>query len=193
MQGTSTAKELLLELQRAYWLPPFSASAVRTTIETMSEMYRDSRELQRLEGVDMQDPRDSAAPMVRVLMMLRNRDMLLTYLRQRMERVEEARWDVAGQLPEEALEVLSPNERVYVREYEELLAEYQSEYDIDLTLNTKPPTDLYIRVLVVQDVGEIVGPESGATLDLRKGDPLFLRRRDVEPLIRQGLLVHIDG
>ena len=82
---------------------------------------------------------------------------------------------------------------MYVREYEELLAEYQSEYDIDLTLNTKPPTDLYIRVLVVQDVGEIVGPESGATLDLRKGDTLFLRRRDVEPLIRQGLLVHIDG
>ena len=193
MQETATAKELLLDLKRAHWLPPFAATAVRTVVETMSEMYRDSRDLQRLEGIDMRDPKDSAAPMVRVLTMLRNRDMLLCYLRHRMERIEEARWDVAGKLPAEALELLSPNEREYDREYEALLAEYQSEYDIDLTLNSKPPSDLYIKVLVVQDVGEIVGAESGATIDLRAGDTLFLRRRDVEQFIRQGQLVHIDS
>ena len=193
MQETRTAKELLLDLKRAHWLPPFAAAEVRTVVETMSEMYRDSRDLQRLEGIDMRDPKDSAAPMVRVLTMLRNRDMLLCYLRHRMERIEEARWDVAGKLPAEALELLSPNEREYDREYEALLAEYQSEYDIDLTLNSKPPSDLYIKVLVVQDVGEIVGAESGATIDLRAGDTLFLRRRDVEQFIRQGQLVHIDS
>ena len=60
MQETATARELLHELQRAHWLPPYKASSVRTVVETMSEMYRDSRELQRLDGVDMRDPRDSA-------------------------------------------------------------------------------------------------------------------------------------
>jgi hypothetical protein len=146
----------------------------------------------RLEGVDMRTPEDSCAPMVRALTMIRNRDMLVGYVRHRMERIEEARWDLAGKLPDEVLGLLSPNERQYDREYEELLAEFQAEYDIDLTLNaSKPPTDLYIKVHVKEEVGEIVGAESGATIDLRAGDTIFCRRRDVEPLIRQGRLVHI--
>ena len=226
MRETATALELLQDLKRSHWLPPFSvrsallpllvrrvwhscegsawptatlppsslpqAEGVRNVVETMSEMYEDSKALQRLEGIDMRNPEDSAAPMVRVLTMLRNRDMLLGYLRHRMERIEAARWDLAGQLPEEAVEMLSPNERAYELEYAELLGNFQAEYDIDLTLHAKPPTDLYIKVLVREDVGEIIGPESGATIALRKGDTVFLRRGDVEPLIRQGKLQHID-
>lgn len=110
--------------------------------------------LARSEGLDMRDPECSAAPMVRMLTMIRNRDMLMGYLRHRMERIEEARWDVAGNLPSEALELLSPNEREYDREYAGLLAEFQAEYDdFDLTLNATPPTDLYIKVLVKHEVG----------------------------------------
>jgi len=197
MQETAVARDLLLELKRASWLPPFSATGVREIVEMMGAMYGDSKELQELarsEGLDMRDPECSAAPMVRMLTMIRNRDMLMGYLRHRMERIEEARWDVAGNLPSEALELLSPNEREYDREYAGLLAEFQAEYDdFDLTLNATPPTDLYIKVLVKHEVGEIIGPESGATIDLRAGETIFLRRRDVEPLIRQGSLEHIEG
>ena len=57
----------------------------------MGEMYDDSLALQRLEGIDMRQPEDAVAPMVRVLTMIRNRDMLLCYLRHRMERIE-VRW-----------------------------------------------------------------------------------------------------
>ena len=140
----------------------------------------------------MKSPEDSVAPVVRMLTMLRNRDMLLCYLKHRMGRIEQARWDVAGKLPDEALEVLSPNEREYDREYAALLSNFQTAYDLDLTRDSKPPTDLYIKVLAKAEVAAFVGPESGATIDpLKAGDTIFLRRGDIEPLIRQGKLEHV--
>ena len=168
------------------------ADGVRAGVETMAAQYDESRNLQKLDGVDMTQLEDSAAPIVRMLTMLRNRDMLLSYLRHRMNKVEQARWDVAGRLPEESLAMLSPNERQYDRDYADLLSQLQTDYDIDLMRDTKPPTDLYIKVLAREEVGAFVGPESGATIDpVRAGDTIFLRRGDVEPLIRQGKLEHL--
>ena len=141
----------------------------------------------------MSTPEDSAAPITRMLTMLRNRDMLLCYLRHRMTKIETARWDVAGKLPEETLELLSPNEREYDREYADLLSDYQTAYNLDLMRDVKPPTDLYIKVLAKEEIGAFVGPESGATIDpVRAGDTIFLRRGDVEPLIRQGKLEQME-
>ena len=168
------------------------ADGVRSAVETMIAQYDESRNLQRLDGVNMGQLEDSAAPIVRMLTMLRNRDMLLCYLRHRMTKIEDARWDVAGKLPEDSLALLSPNEREYDREYADLLSDYQTAYDLDLMRDTKPPTDLYIKVLAREEVGAFVGPESGATIDpVRAGDTMFLRRGDVEPLIRQGKLEHL--
>ena len=39
------------------------------------------------------------APMVAILTLIRNRDCLMCYLRHRMERIENMRWDV-GDMPE---------------------------------------------------------------------------------------------
>ena len=164
---------------------------MREVVETMVAQYDESRNLQKLEGVDMRNPEDSMAPITRMLTMLRNRDMLMCYLRHRMERVEKARWDVAGKLPDEALDVLSVNERRFDREYADLLSAYQTEYDLDLTRDAKPPTDLYVRVLVKEEVGAFVGPESGANINLKVGDESWLRRGDVEHLIRQGTCAHV--
>lgn len=193
MKATAGARELLLELKRAHWLPPYAADGVRGVVETMIAMFDESKNLQKLSGVDLNTPEDSAAPIVRMLTMLRNRDMLLCYLRHRMDRIEQARWDVAGFLPEDALEVLSPNEREYDRQYAALLSEYQSAYDLDLTRDSKPPSELYIKVLAKEEIGAFVGAESGATIDpMKAGDTVFLRRGDVEPLVRQGKLEHVD-
>ena len=154
--------------------------------------HEESRNLQRLEGVDMNTLEDSAAPIVRMFTMLRNRDMLLCYLRHRLTKIEQARWDLAGAIPEESLAVLSPHERDYEQKYAQLLADFQVEYDLDLTRDTKPPSDLYIKVLAREELGAFIGAESGATIDsIRAGDTVFLRRGDVEPLIRQGKLEHL--
>lgn len=66
------------------------------------------------------------------------------------------------------------------------------EYDLDLTRDCTPPADnLLIRVNVLSDVGKFVGPESGAVLELKRGDIPFLRRGDVEHLVRQGMIEQV--
>ena len=44
---------------------------------------------------------------------------------------------------------------------------------------------------MLQDVGQIVGAESGANIDLKRGDELYVRRGDVEHLVRRGDLEHV--
>tara|TARA_B110001452_G_scaffold170477_2_gene142660 strand:- start:3 stop:356 length:354 start_codon:yes stop_codon:yes gene_type:complete len=68
---------------------------------------------------------------------------------------------------------------------------YQIAYDVDITRDLEPPDDnLYVRVNVLKDVGQFVGPESGSNVDLKKGDEIFLRRGDIEHLVRQGDVEH---
>ena len=73
-----------------------------------------------------------------------------------------------------------------------LPGKYQIAYDVDITRDLEPPDDnLYVRVNVLKDVGQFVGPESGSNVDLKKGDEIFLRRGDIEHLVRQGDVEHI--
>lgn len=55
--------------------------------------------------------------------------------------------------------------------------------------DSKPPKDLYVEVRVLRDCGEIM-TESGI-VNLEANSTHFLRRVDVEQLIRQGLLEQI--
>ena len=141
----------------------------------------------------MRSKEGSIGPLVYLLTMMRNRDCLLGYHRYRMERIEEMRWDVAGSLAEEQLDPLSIHERRYANEFNKLLSTYQAANGIDLTRDHDPPSDnLYIRVNVLSDIGQFVGPESGSTIDLKRGDCSFLRRGDVEHLVRQGTLEQVN-
>ena len=80
----------------------------------------------------------------------------------------------------------------YANEFNNLLSAYQAANDIDLTRDLDPPSDnLYIRVNVLTDVGQFVGPESGVNLDLKRGDLSYLRRGDVEHLVRQGAVSQV--
>lgn len=53
-----------------------------------------------------------------------------------------------------------------------------------------PPKNLYIEVRVLHDCGELM-TESGV-VNLEANSTHFLRRFDAEPLIRQGLLQHLE-
>ena len=61
---------------------------------------------------------------------------------------------------------------------------------IDLTIDQDPPKSLYIEVRCVQDHGELE-TDDGTVIMLKKNTQHFLPRTQVEPLIRQGILVHV--
>ena len=67
--------------------------------------------MHRIPGANLKTKEGSVGPLVYLLMMMRNRDCLACYLRTRMQRIEEMRWDVAGSLGEDELQLLSVHER----------------------------------------------------------------------------------
>ncbi|KAL3920050.1 MAG: hypothetical protein SGPRY_005399, partial [Prymnesium sp.] len=165
---------------------------VRAVIEKMGALFSESTAIQRLPDADIQSKEGRVAPLVYLLTMMRNRDCLMCYMRTRMQRIEDMRWDVAGALGPEELQLLSVHERRYANEFNNLLSAYQAANNIDLTRDHDPPSDnLYIRVNVLQDIGQFVGPESGVNIDLKRGDLSYLRRGDVEHLVRQGTVQQV--
>ena len=188
---TKLASQLVRDLKTAFWLPPYDTANVSKVIEQMVELHDRAKAEQEVPSFDSQDPRDTCAPMVLLLAMIRNRDLLVSYLRYRTQQIEQRRWDTTGSVIGDPRNILSEHEKTYEFEYNKLLAQYQAEFNLDLSRDLEPPQDLMIKVYVPEDVGQFIGPESGANLDLRAGDEVFLRRGDVEALLRQGLVQHV--
>jgi GINS complex subunit 1 len=89
---------------------------------------------------------------------------------------------------------LSPQETDFLRDYNELILDYKSEFldVLDLTSSiARPPTidDLYVDVRVVRDCGTVY-TELGQ-IEFRKGQRYMVRRSDIERLIIQGYLEEV--
>lgn len=69
-------------------------------------------------------------------------------------------------------------------EYSNLLSDYCVSAGVDLSSDLEPPKNLRIEVRVLVDCGEIMTENGPVTLD--KDTTHYLRRADVEHLIRQG-------
>lgn len=94
-------------------------------------------------------------------------------------------------IPNEFQKSLSSQEMNFFSNYDRLLSEYMQGFHLDLTADLQPPKDLYIEVRVVKDCGEVL-TESGP-IHLAMNTRHYLRRSDVEHLIRQGALVQIQS
>jgi len=162
-QWTLEAVELLRDVEKSTWLPPAQPEKVRIIVDKMVTLYQRGTDLQSADDFDGTQT-SVMAPRVYMLTLARLQRCLLAYLRVRMERIEALRWDVAGILPDENKAMLSENELNYAEGFNELLGEFQTAYDLDLTRDFQPPEDLYVRVNVLQNIGQCVllGPQPSA-------------------------------
>ncbi|KAJ1912330.1 DNA replication protein psf1 [Mycoemilia scoparia] len=133
-----------------------------------------------------------------------NKRILMAYHHRRLDDyLVPLLWSFHGSVslvPPQARDRMSHTEREFMSTYSKNLQSYQSQlesaysdYDIDLELTHNiehPPRELFIEVRVVQDCGQ-VQTEFG-TVNLEKGSQHFLRRADVEHLIAQGYLQHVN-
>ncbi|KAG2195207.1 hypothetical protein INT47_006738 [Mucor saturninus] len=143
------------------------------------------------------DPSSMSQAMLYHLAVKRNKRVLFAYHRQRVNQLKEIYWNVGlqSEYQREIKASLGPTEQKFLEEYADIVNTYkQSFIEIDLGGNggagLDPPTDLFIEVRVVRDAGEI-STEYGV-LNLSKGNQLYVRRTDAEPLIKAGYLVHIE-
>lgn len=119
----------------------------------------------------------------------RNKRCALAYLYNRLRRITTYRWQAGPSAASHLADNMSPNETKFLADYNRLLTSYAAELDLDLTADPQPPRDLYVEVRVNRDCGSVL-TDSGPVA-LKPGTAHFLKRSDVEHLIRSGALSHI--
>jgi len=108
-----------------------------------------------------------------------------------MKKIRALRWDTGSVIPPHLARSLSNKETEFFSNYDRLLNNYMMDFDLDLTADQQPPKDLCIEVRVLEDCGELV-TENG-TVNLEAHTTHYLPRSDVEHLVRQGKLQHLDN
>jgi GINS complex subunit 1 len=183
---------MLLDLKRSDWLPPYDDEGVRIIITEMDDISRKLVEIndKSEDGTFSNPVKTNIAYHSQCLQ--RNIRYINSYMTHRNDKIRQIRWEAGTVLPDIVQqETLSDQERVYFNSYSDLLSEYSQSLGIDLTSNLEPPKDLLIEIRVLQSCGEIM-TESGP-VELTKGTTNFLRRSEVEHLIREGLVEHVQN
>mmetsp|Transcript_31882 Transcript_31882/g.95980 ORF Transcript_31882/g.95980 Transcript_31882/m.95980 type:complete len:192 (-) Transcript_31882:85-660(-) len=185
------AIELLRELKRSapHTIPLYNEDRVRQAVEEINSLFAEVRGTLKEFEPQKNAPPVAGSMMIQYEAILRNKRCVLAYLMERVKRLQMLRWDVGAVLPHELKESLSLQETDFFLQYSRGLNAYTSNVGIDLTTDLIPPKDLYIEVRCLENIGEIMTEEG--TMLLEKGSQHFLRRSDVEPLIRAGKLEHI--
>lgn len=108
------------------------------------------------------------------------------------------RWQFGATIPDDIKQLLCEPEIQFFNAYSKNLASYMmsvgdgcGSFGIDLTGYTKPPKSLYIEVRCLSDYGRFE-LDSGEVILLRKNSQHYLPRSECEPLIRRGVLQHIE-
>ena len=136
MTHCTRGRELLLETQRAEWLPHYDEEGIRSVLKEMNEMWNALEGLH--EGEDEQD--NDAAIMYFNQCLDRNRRYLLSYYLHRLEKIRDLRWKTGAVLQDEVRERLSTTEMEYYSSYNNILSAYNLSLGLDLStdMEVKP-------------------------------------------------------
>lgn len=124
----------------------------------------------------------------------RNQRCLLAYVHSRMTRIRDYRWQTGSVLPPEFKRSLCEQEVQWFNRYSRTLAAYMRSIGtsgLDLTQHLQPPKSLYVEVRCTEDYGDFE-MDDGTVVLLTKNSQHYLLRSQCEPLIRQGILEHVQ-
>lgn len=140
------------------------------------------------EGLDVETTRnqDHFGAVVHHLSLMRNKRCLMSYMYNRAQSIQSLRWKLGAVLPQEIQMKLSHSEKEYFKSYSEILGSHMSELDLDLTVDMIPPKDPYIKVRVVDDIGEVLLDDQSTSL-IRNSMHL-MKRTEAEAFVSQGLM-----
>lgn len=139
-------------------------------------------------NLDIQTTRneDHFGAVIHHLSLARNKRCLMSYMYNRAEIIQSLRWKIGPVLPLEIQEKLNYSEEEYYKNHSTALEAYMSQLDLDLTVDMVPPKDPYIRVKVLDNIGEVCLGDH--TISLTPQSLHFIKRVDAEPFISQGLM-----
>lgn len=184
-------RELLLELKRSDWLPPYNDELVRASLQEISLHFEQLSDL-----ISEQKPPMEARPslLLHDAAIRRNKRCLLAYHVARLHKLQdEMNSGYENHNSTLVRKVASEAEVDFLGSYEKLRTNFGANINLDLRASLLPPEQDFVQIRVLSaKLGTIV-TESGASVNLELGTIHYLPRADVEPLIRQGLLEQVDG
>jgi GINS complex subunit 1 len=199
----SKAFELIKQLDtNSNELSPYNEDNVRYS-------YEECRTLFAQNQIDVQpvlQGNNSNLPTIQMrhAALQRNKRCLLTYVYTRMNWIAALRFELATVVPPKNIKSnMSDLEVVWFQRYSKTLANYMKAlsqatqsstgniYGIDLTQYTRPPKSLYIHVRCLKDYGELELSD-GHTVSLIKNSQHYVLASDVQDLVKQGILEHIE-
>ncbi|GJQ12514.1 hypothetical protein GpartN1_g4305.t1 [Galdieria partita] len=181
------ATALVHHLYKSSTLPPYNEDLVRQVVQEINELY--IRLVQLLESVnnDLADPKIGGTAIFFHRVILRNKRCVLAYLLERFYRLRDSgNLSSVDQLDEHT----SASEKQLLADYEQLVATYSDNVQIDVSSSLYPPQALFLQVKVAKDCGTIM-TENGP-VHLRKDTLHYMKRTDIELLIQQGYLLPIS-
>ena len=199
-------RELLLDLKRSDWLPPYNEEGVRATLQEISLHFDELSDqvdaansaAARAAGGDKGSsgsiPMESRPAMIlHDAAIRRNKRCLLAYHAYRMDKLRALRWETSAALPPHVRSLLSEAEVDFFTEYDRLVSRHCTAIDLDLNSDLTPPEEDLVQVRVVRSGLGRIATEHGGSVELDLGTTHYLPRGDVEHLIRQGALQQLDG
>ncbi|KAK9158921.1 hypothetical protein Scep_005495 [Stephania cephalantha] len=192
------ASQLLKELSTC---EPGQLTSFNTDVfdQVLKECNAHHLELQSLmrkiqeEELDVQTTKNAEhfGAVIHHLSLMRNKRCLMAYMYNRAQIIQSLRWKLGPVLPQEIQEKLNFSEEEYFKNYSAALESYASELELDLTVDMVPPKDPYIKVRVLDDIGDVL--LSDQSPNLARHSIHFLKRTDAEQFISQGLMEELLG
>ena len=188
-------RELLLELKRSDWLPPYNDEAVRACLQEVSLHFDELQDqITATTHTAGSKPPMEARPslLLHDSAIRRNKRCLLAYHVARLEKLQN-KVNHGYRSSNELSSLLSEAEVDFMDSYEKLRCTYAEEMALDLSSLLLPPELDFVQIRILsQNLGTLV-TETGTSVSLHPGTIHYLPRNDVEPLIRQGLAEQVDG
>jgi GINS complex subunit 1 len=184
------ATDLLEELRKSTFVPPYNDNGVRLVAAEIKELLEPLLEIVQSHRAELATNQSyGAGVLVYHRSIQRNKRCVLAYLMNRLRRIQAYRWEAGNVAAAHLADNMSAPESHFLNQYNKILGTYCDQVELDLTAEAQPPKDLYIEVRVIKDCGAVVTDSGNVTL--KPGTAHFLKRTDVEHLIRQGALEHI--
>ncbi|CAM9627611.1 unnamed protein product [Heterosigma akashiwo] len=182
-------RELLQELQRSDWLPPYNDDGVREVLQecgaAWDELYVELFAEGRRSPQDLPDAARAAAVCL-AARLRRGKRALLLYHQARAAKVRRLRWEAGPAVPAPLAPLLGGGEAALAAGYDRLLTAYFRAAGLDLAADPGPPRELHAEVRALGDHGA-VALEHGGEVRLERGATHLLRREDADALVRRGL------
>lgn len=191
-------KQLDTSINNLHELSSFNEDCVRLAFEECRLLFQQNQvDVQNVihNGTNTNLP----AIQIRHAALQRNKRCLLCYVYTRMNWISSLRWELATVIPPKHIKLnMSDLEIAWFQKYSKTLANYMRSLanasnmqGIDLTQYTRPPKSLYIHIRCLEDYGEIEVSD-GHTVSMTKNSQHYVLASDVQDLIKQGIVEHIE-